>query len=401
MVGLLNGDELTESAYVTAFTPEFIANVPYADFVAVVDQLSATGDDWFVSEVEERDDLSTVVVLAPSAGEPTYRLHVTLETVIPFRMMGLLLQPTEPPTLEDPPMDLESGADRLSALGMVRILAAEVSDSSCIPIFSRDADESAPIGSIIKLYVLAAVSEAVDAGTLDWSDDIVITESLKSVPTGVLQNEEAGEVFTIREMAEAMIAISDNTATDHLIEALGRDAVEDVLGTAGMEEPALNVPLLNTLELVALKIGPAAGLADQWVASDEEGRREILDQISDLTPADLPLAEFDHPIRPDEIGWFASPSDLCRVMVRLVDSGRPVTDILALNPGVPDRGELFETVWFKGGSEPGLVAMSWLTELVDGRRFFLAGSVVDSQQELDQLEATLLLAAMRDLLADN
>ncbi|CAN5748047.1 serine hydrolase [soil metagenome] len=400
VVGLLNGDELTETDYVAAFTPEFIDNVSYPEFVAVIDQLSATGDDFSVVAEEERSDLGAVVVVAPASGEPAYRAHVSLESVIPFRMMGLLLQPTEPPTLNDPPADLESAADRLGQLGTLSVLAAEVSDSDCSPIFSRDADRVAPIGSIFKLYVLAALVDAVDAGDIDWSDDIVISEELKSVPTGVLQNEDAGETFTVREVAEAMIALSDNTATDHLIDALGRESVEAAFAAWGMAEPDRNIPLLNTLELTALKIGPAAGLADQWLDSDEAERREIIQQISDLTPADLPLAEFDRPIRPDEIEWFATPEDLCRVLTALVDRGEPITSILSINPGIPDPAALFSTISFKGGSEPGLVAMSWLTELSDGRRFFLAGSVVDPDEDLDQLEAVLLFGAMRDLLAD-
>ena len=44
--------------------------------------------------------------------------------------------------------------------------------------------------------------------------------------------------------------------------------------------------------------------------------------------------------------------------------------------------------------------MNWLVERTDGRRFVVAGSVVNASEDLDQLEATLLFGAIRDLVAD-
>lgn len=400
VVGLFNGEPLSEAEYAGVFAEEFVDNVPYDELMGVVRQLSAVGEAWSIVDYEDRSDLTATVILAPASAEPTYRANIALESVVPFRIVGLLIQPTEPPTLDEPPPDLDSAASRLAEQGTLRLLAAEVTDSTCEPIFEVAATEPAPVGSVIKLYVLGAVAEAVSAGALEWSQDVEISEDLKSVPTGVLQHEEAGTAFSVREMAEAMIALSDNTATDHLIDRVGRDAVERALSRHGMEDPGLNIPFPSTLELTALKVGPAAGLGQQWIEAGEEGRRELLEQISDITPADLPLGEFDEPRAPDQIEWFASPADLCRLMSGLAAMGEPLTNIMSINPGVPDDSGRFDQIWFKGGSEPGLVAMSWLVERSDGRRYFLAGSVVDAHEDVDQLEVTLLLAAMRDLLAD-
>src|SRR5690606_30517878 len=147
----------------------------------------------------------------------------------------------------------------------------------------------------------------------------------------------------------------------------------------------------------ALKIGPASGLATQWLDGGEEERRLILEQISDLQPSDLPLEEFTEPVMPDRIEWFATPSDMCRVLVDLYDQGEPLTQILTINPGIPDEDGRFETIAFKGGSEPGLVAMNWLVELPDGDRYVVSGSLVNPEEAFDQLEATLLFGAVRDL----
>ncbi len=399
LADILDRGAVDESEYRSVFTAEFIDNVPYEAFLEVVQDLAAAGTGWMVGEFEERDGTSATVQIVSGDGQ-ALRANITLETVVPHRIAGLLLQPAEPPALDDPPAELEEAADRLAELGTVEMGVFEVTDGACRPVFERGRGEPAPVGSAFKLYVLGALADAVAAGELAWDDDVTITEELKSIPTGVLQNEEEGATFSVREVAETMIAFSDNTGTDHLIDLVGRAAVEEAFSAYGMDDPSRNIPLMDTMDLTALKVGPASGLADRWIDGDDEERRLILDQISDIRPSDIPLAEFDRPIHPDRIEWFATPADMCRVLAALYDRGEPVTQILTINPGLPDEGGSFDVVAFKGGSEPGLVAMSWLVERPDGRTLVLAGSVVDPFEDFDQLEAVLLFGAARDLLAD-
>lgn len=399
LAAVFTAGAISEEEYGAAFTQEFIDAVPYTDFGPIVEQISAVGQDWSVGEFEERDGMEATVLLQSADGQ-SVRAIITLEDQVPHRIAGLLLQPGETPTLDDPPPDLESAAERLAAFGTLELAVMEITGEGCDPVFTSGSGEPAPVASAIKLYVLAAVADAVEAGEFAWDTDVAISEDLKSVPTGVLQNEEEGATFSVRELAETMIAFSDNTGTDHLIDLVGREAVERALSDHGMEDPGRNIPFLTTMELTALKLGPGAGLATQWMEADEAGRRAILEQISDIAPADIPLSEFDEPIHPDTVEWFATPQDMCRVLADLWAMGEPVTQILTINPGLPDEEGNFESIAFKGGSEPGLVAMNWLVERPDGRRFVIAGSVVNPDEAFDQLEATLLLGAVRDLVAD-
>jgi hypothetical protein len=263
------------------------------------------------------------------------------------------------------------------------------------------AGEPVPIASVFKLYVLAALGEAIVDGDIAWDDELEIRDELKSVPTGILQDRAAGETVTVLEAAELMISISDNTATDHLIDLLGRETVESTMSAYGHTAPELNTPLLNTRELTALKVGPASGLYVQWLEGDEQARRDLLLQISDITPADLPIQEWSDPVHPDTVEWFASPNDLCTLAVRmgeLTETVPEVAAILGMNPGIQASPGTWETIWFKGGSEPGLVTVWWVTE-IQGRTFVTAGSVVNPEVAFDSEEAILLFAAARDLLA--
>ncbi len=48
-----------------------------------------------------------------------------------------------------------------------------------------------------------------------------VTDESKSLPSGVTQDNLAGMVLMVEELAERVISISDNTATDLLIQLVG------------------------------------------------------------------------------------------------------------------------------------------------------------------------------------
>ena len=66
-----------------------------------------------------------------------------------------------------------------------------------------------------------------------------------------------------------MISVSDNTATDMLINLVGRSAVEAALTATGMASPALDRPFLTTREIFILKLDQWPALAKRYIAADE------------------------------------------------------------------------------------------------------------------------------------
>ena len=99
--------------------------------------------------------------------------------------------------------------------------ASKVDDGRCTKVAGTNTDQSLPLASIFKTYVLYAVETAVRAGTLRWDDKLTITAEGKKLGSSGFDKLAPGSQITVRQAAGKMIATSDNMATDMLIGRLG------------------------------------------------------------------------------------------------------------------------------------------------------------------------------------
>jgi hypothetical protein len=105
----------------------------------------------------------------------------------------------------------------------------------------------------------------------------------------------------------------------------------------------------------------------------------------------------------DEIEWFASPEDLCRTFAGLqVLANEPalsptLSAVLSREVGGIglDRSE-WPTVWFKGGSEPGVLTLGWLATNGDGETFVVEAMVSNPDAALPDDSITDLVALVGD-----
>ena len=192
------------------------------------------------------------------------------------------------------------------------------------PVHGLDPDTPAPLGAAFKLYVLDALGEAVAAGTIRWNQPLTVTAQLKSLPAGELQDEPDGTAVSVLDTAAAMISLSDNTATDMLINLLGRSAVQAALTRTGIADPALDRPFLTTREIFTLKLDQWPALAERYLAADQAGRRALLAGTVDRAPLPAAAAAGDWitPRAVTSLEYFASASDLCRVYASLAALSR-------------------------------------------------------------------------------
>lgn len=75
--------------------------------------------------------------------------------------------------------------------------------------------------STIKIPVLVALFQDVDAGKIQLDEQLTMTEDVIGSGSGDMQYQPPGKQFSVLETATKMITISDNTATNMLIKRMG------------------------------------------------------------------------------------------------------------------------------------------------------------------------------------
>ncbi len=345
------------------FTPAFLANVNELQILSLFMQIRGEGP--YTPTAYRGDATSAKVTLVGRDGRET---ALTAAVDRSGRLDTLLLRPQ---TKVPPIADWAAFDKALSDLGAdASVLAADVTDGRCVPRHGVEADRTMPTGSAFKLYVLGAVADGVAGGKLRWSQPLTVTDAVRSLPSGKLQDAPAGTRVSVQQAALGMISISDNTATDLLMQAVGRAAVEAQQQVMGHHDPAQNRPFLTTRELFQLAWG-TPNRRPAWTAADERGRRALLGTLPRGKLA-VPAAAVTSPGWTDHLEWFASAADLCAAHARLQQVARakvtaPVRTVLSANPGVTLPKQVTYAA-FKGGSSPGVLTLTWYVESPTGPR---------------------------------
>ena len=239
------------------------------------------------------------------------------------------------------------------------------------PLISRDANMPLALGSAFKLYVLAALAEDVKAGRRKWSDVVALTE--KSYPSGQLQDWPKGSPMTLHTLASLMISISDNTATDQLIAVLGKKCILKLMKNSGHSDPARNTPFLTTRELFVLKASGGETI-EEW-RNGPPSAKEVMEVViaAEDPSLDQVIAAFGNGPKAIDIEWFASPADLAKLFAHMRKTADPAAfDIMAINLSATDAIKAnWGTIGFKGGSEPGVLNLTWLLTDMAGRDWVL------------------------------
>ncbi|MGB6276661.1 MAG: serine hydrolase, partial [Rhodococcus sp. (in: high G+C Gram-positive bacteria)] len=246
--------------------------------------------------------------------------------------------------------------------------ASRLNGDDCESIYSANADSVLPLGSVFKLYVLGALTDEIEAGTVRWDEQLTVRDATKSAPSGELQNLPDGTTVSVRDAAEKMISLSDNTATDLLMDHLGRERVERQLSIMGHHDPSVMTPMMDTRQFFVIGFGDP-DMRAEWAEADPDTRAELLEQ-ADARPLEIDFENFlDNPASADGVEWFANAQDVCAAMGYLAtsDSAEENRRILAITPGVQLDPALWPYSGFKGGSAPGDLAGAFLATDASGQ----------------------------------
>jgi beta-lactamase class A len=102
--------------------------------------------------------------------------------------------------------------------------------------YEKGADTRVQTASTIKVAILAGAYAAVAAGQADWEDALTLTDDRKTAGAGVLLEMNDGLRLTLRAAVHLMIVVSDNTATNLVLDRIGADTVNDCLDGLGLED---------------------------------------------------------------------------------------------------------------------------------------------------------------------
>ena len=91
--------------------------------------------------------------------------------------------------------------------------------------FSINGNEKVLSASMIKLLILAELMKKISEDKFSLSDTIMMANFMKTEGDGVLKELNTGHHFTLKELATLMIIVSDNQATNILIDFLGMENI--------------------------------------------------------------------------------------------------------------------------------------------------------------------------------
>ena len=112
-------------------------------------------------------------------------------------------------------------------------------------VFSINGDKKVLSASTIKLLILAELMKKISENKFSLSDTIMIADSMKTGGDGVLKELNAGHHFTLKELATLMIIVSDNQATNILIDFLGMENINQLGKELDLKETFLGRKMMD------------------------------------------------------------------------------------------------------------------------------------------------------------
>jgi len=114
------------------------------------------------------------------------------------------------------------------------LLAFAVQDLQTNRTFLYRAGHRCQAASIVKFPILIHAALAVQEGLLDWSEKLRLTAAAKVGGSGVLTQLTAGTEWTLRDLCVLMTIVSDNTATNMVIERVGVEPINARMRALGL-----------------------------------------------------------------------------------------------------------------------------------------------------------------------
>jgi beta-lactamase class A len=124
------------------------------------------------------------------------------------------------------------------------------------------ADAPVPTASTIKLPIMVELFAEAKEGKLDWNQKLELTDQDKVSGSGVLTELSGGDALPLQDLMHLMIVVSDNTATNLILDRIGGDAVNLRMAQLGLKQTAVMRKIMQPKILPNTKPQPE-GLTDE------------------------------------------------------------------------------------------------------------------------------------------
>ena len=111
--------------------------------------------------------------------------------------------------------------------------------------FSVNGDKKVLSASMIKLLILAELMKKIFENKFSLSDTVMMANFMKIGGDGVLKELNTGHHFTLKELATLMIIVSDNQATNILIDFLGMENINQLGRELDLKETFLGRKMMD------------------------------------------------------------------------------------------------------------------------------------------------------------
>ena len=102
--------------------------------------------------------------------------------------------------------------------------------------YALNADDRVRTASTIKIAVMVEAFARVAEGKSKWTDELILTKEKKVSGSGILVELSDGLHLTLRDGVNLMMLLSDNTATNLVLDVLTTDAVNARMESLGFKQ---------------------------------------------------------------------------------------------------------------------------------------------------------------------
>ena len=137
------------------------------------------------------------------------------------------------PIAQSDSLDVRVKAELATFKGKVSLFAKNLDTGET---YALGADDRVRTASTIKIAVMVEAFARVAEGKAKWTDELVLTKAARYGGSGVLPELSDGLRLTLRDCVNLMMVVSDNTATNLVLDYLTTDAVNARMNALGFKQ---------------------------------------------------------------------------------------------------------------------------------------------------------------------